>query len=103
MIFLPEFRLLRPATLAEAARLAREPDARVIAGGTGLIPNLRLGLGTPRTLVSLDALEELRGIDISERGCRIGAGVTLQAVSEDSRIPTALREAARSVAAPTHR
>lgn len=103
MIFLPEFKLVRPATLAEAARLARQPDTRVIAGGTGLIPNLRLGLGAPRTLVSLDGLEELRRIDISNRGCHIGAGVTLQLLSEESRIPAALREAARSVAAPTHR
>jgi len=103
MIFLPEFKLVRPATLAEAARLARQPDTRVIAGGTGLIPNLRFGLGAPRTLVSLDGLEELRRIDISNRGCHIGAGVTLQLLSEESRIPAALREAARSVAAPTHR
>jgi len=103
MIPLPEFTLLRPKTLADAARLARQPGARVIAGGTGLIPNLRLGLGAPRTLVSLDGLEELRRIDISGRGCSIGACVSLQTLFEDSRMPTALREAARAVAAPTHR
>ena len=58
MIALPAFRLMRPATLAEAARLAAEPDARLIAGGTGLLPNLRLGLGKPRTRVAVDQLEE---------------------------------------------
>jgi 4-hydroxybenzoyl-CoA reductase subunit beta len=78
MIALPQFTLLRPTSLAEAARLAAEPQARLIAGGTGLIPNLRLGLGAPRTLVSLEALEELRRIEISERGYRIGAAVSLQ-------------------------
>jgi len=103
MIPLPEFTLLRPKTLAEAARLARAPNARLIAGGTALIPNLRLGLGAPRTLVSLDRLEALRRIDISDRGCSIGACVSLQTLSEDSRMPTALREAARAVAAPAHR
>jgi len=103
MIALPQFTLLRPATLAEAARLAAEPHARLIAGGTGLIPNLRLGLGAPRTLVSLEALEELRRIEISERGYRIGAAVSLQALSDNKRLPAALREAARSVAAPAHR
>ena len=103
MIALPQFTLLRPATLAEAARLGAEPHARLIAGGTGLIPNLRLGLGAPRTLVSLEALEELRRIEISERGYRIGAAVSLQALSDNKRLPTALREAARSVAAPAHR
>jgi len=103
MIALPQFTLLRPATLAEAARLAAEPQARLIAGGTGLIPNLRLGLGAPRTLVSLEALEELRRIDASEAGWRIGAGVSLQALSEAEKLPAALREAARLIAAPAHR
>jgi 4-hydroxybenzoyl-CoA reductase subunit beta len=103
MISLPEFILLRPATLADAARLARQPHARVIAGGTGLIPNLRLGLDAPRTLVSLDALEELRRIDISERGWHIGAAVTLESISNLNQVPAALREAARSVAGPGHR
>jgi 4-hydroxybenzoyl-CoA reductase subunit beta len=103
MISLPKFSVVRPATLAEAARLARQPDTRVIAGGTGLIPNLRLGLGAPRTLVSLDALEELRRIDISDRGCHIGAAVTLEEISNRKGLSAALREAARSVAAPSHR
>ena len=103
MITLPHFTLLRPATLAEAARLAGAPDARVVAGGTGLIPNLRLGLGAPLTLVSLDALEELRRIEVSPHGTRIGACVSLQILSEEPGIPAALREAARSVAAPAHR
>ncbi|HEU4922478.1 MAG TPA: FAD binding domain-containing protein [Burkholderiales bacterium] len=103
MIALPAFRLMRPATLAEAARLAAEPDARLIAGGTGLLPNLRLGLGKPRTLVSLDQLEELRGISHSSSHLRIGAGVTLAQLSRLKDIPDALREAAKSVAAPGHR
>jgi 4-hydroxybenzoyl-CoA reductase subunit beta len=103
MIALPRFTLLRPASLDEAARLAREPQARLIAGGTGLIPNLRLGLGVPRTLVSLEALEELRRIEVSADGWRIGAAVSLQALSEEENLPAALREAARSVAAPAHR
>ena len=103
MIVLPRFELHRPATLDEAARLAREPQARVIAGGTGLIPNLRLGLAAPRTLVSLEALEELRRIDVSSAGWRIGTGVTLEQLSNQETLPAALREAARSVAAPAHR
>ncbi|HSA89866.1 MAG TPA: FAD binding domain-containing protein [Burkholderiales bacterium] len=103
MITLPAFTLMRPATLAEAARLAAEPDARLVAGGTGLLPNLRLGLGKPRTLVSLDRLAELQGVEISQDGIRIGAGVTLDRISRQKDLPTALHEAARSVAAPGHR
>jgi len=103
MIALPAFKLMRPATLAEAARLAAEPEARVIAGGTGLLPNLRLGIGTPRTLVSLEGLEELRRIDFSKSHLRIGAGVTLQQLCRQEGLPTVLKEAAASVAAPGHR
>jgi 4-hydroxybenzoyl-CoA reductase subunit beta len=103
MISLPPFRLMRPATLGEATRLAAEPDARLIAGGTGLLPNLRLGLGAPRTLVSLDALAELKSLEISANEIRIGAGVTLDKIARQEQLPAALREAARSVAAPGHR
>jgi len=103
MISLPAFRLMRPATLGEAARLAAEPDARVIAGGTGLLPNLRLGIGAPRTLVSLEALEDLRELQIADSGIRIGSCVTLDKISRQEQLPAALREAARSVAAPGHR
>lgn len=103
MIGLPSFALLRPATLEEAARLAADPHARVIAGGTGLLPNLRRGIGAPRTLVSLDALASLRQIETTENGIHIGACVSLQKLAEAPQLPQALREAARSVGAPAHR
>jgi 4-hydroxybenzoyl-CoA reductase subunit beta len=103
MIALPEFTLHRPTTLADAARLAAEPNARLIAGGTALVPNLRLGLGAPQTLVSLDAVKELRRFKVSEEGFRIGAGVTLERIISVEELPAALREAAKAVAAPGHR
>jgi 4-hydroxybenzoyl-CoA reductase subunit beta len=102
-VLLPEFTLLRPRSLAEAAELAANPLARVIAGGTGLVPNLRLGVEAPRALVSLERLGELRGIEFSQSGIRIGACVSLQELCDDARLPDALREAARSVGAPGHR
>ena len=100
---LAPFTLLRPSTLDEAVRLARAPQARVIAGGTGLLPNLRRGIGAPHTLVSLDALEELRRIEVSANGTRIGACVSVQKLVDATNLPDALREAARSVGAPGHR
>lgn len=103
MIGLAPFALMRPSTLEEAARLATEPHACVIAGGTGLLPNLRRGIGAPRTLVSLEALEPLRQLEFSEIGIRIGACVSLQKLADAAKLPDALREAARSVGAPAHR
>ena len=105
-MFLPEFTLLRPATLEAATRLAAEPQARLIAGGTALLPGLRLGLGAPRTLVSLDAISELSRIEPLEGGTRIGACVSLSAILENQNLSKsypAMGEAARSVAAPGHR
>ena len=100
---LAPFTLLRPSTLEEAARLAREPQARLIAGGTGLLPNLRRGIGAPKTLVSLEALPELRDLQILASGIRIGACVPVQRLADAKEMPTALREAARSIGAPGHR
>ena len=103
---LPEFALLRPQMLAQAARLAAEPGAQLLAGGTDLIANLRHGLGAPRRLVSLEGLTALQGIEHSARGVRIGAGVTLARLAQAPELAgagVAAREAAASVAAPAHR
>ena len=100
---LPEFTLVRPRSLAEAAELAANPLARVVAGGTGLVPNLALGLEAPRALVSLERLGELRDIEYSKEAIRIGACVPLRQLCDAERIPNALKEAARAVGAPGHR
>ena len=105
-MYLPNFTLLRPQTLAAAGQLAAEPHARIVSGGTGLLPNLRLGLGAPRTLVSLDALQELRQIERCDGQLRIGACVTLARLAQAEELAgeyAALIEAAAAVGAPGHR
>jgi len=69
---------IRPATLAEAlSLLAEHPDAVMVAGSTdwGVDVNLR-GRRSP-VVIAIDALTELRGIDIGPDFVRIGAGVPL--------------------------
>lgn len=86
--------------------LAGDPDARVLAGGTDLVANLRDGLLAPSTLVDLGAIEELGGIAYETAGVRIGARVTLAQLAADVRIRAlypAIAEAAASVAGPAHR
>jgi 4-hydroxybenzoyl-CoA reductase subunit beta len=105
---LPAFRLVRPGTLAEAsALLARDPGARILAGGTDLVANLRHGLGTPSTLVDLGALADLAGIEDTADGLlRIGAGATLAQLAAHPRIRAAyaaLAQAAAAVAGPALR
>lgn len=102
-MLLPELTLERPRSLGEAAALASRAGARIVAGGTGLLPNLRLGLEAPAVLVSLDGIPELREIETSQTHVRIGAGVTLRQLCDTEGIPLALKEAARAVGAPTHR
>ncbi len=104
---LPQFRLARPRDLAEAtAALAGDPRARVLAGGTDLIANLRDGLVAPSTLVDLAAIDELATLHADAQGVRIGARVTLARLAADPQIRTlcpAVAQAAASIAGPAHR
>jgi len=103
---LPEFTLLRPQALAEAVRLAAEPGAQLLAGGTDLLANLRRGIGAPRRLVQLEGVASLQALERTASGVRIGAGVTLARLAQAPELAgacAAAREAAASVAAPAHR
>ena len=94
---LPEFTLQRPGTLAEAAALlAAEPGARLVAGGTDLLPNLRRGLERPRVLVDLSGLAGFDAVDDeADGGAMLGAGLTLAAHRERRHHRRALAGAGR--------
>lgn len=102
----PQFQLLRPTTVAEAATLLRRPGARLVAGGTDLLPNLRRGLLDPRCLIDIGSMA---GFDVVERhdgSWRIGAGVTLTRLERHAGLAQALPalvQAASQVAGPGHR
>ena len=108
---LPEFRLLRPASVADAvALLAAEPGARLLAGGTDLVPNLRRGIERPPLLVDLGALPGFADFDSSDGSddgaLVLGAGVTLARLALGDGLAAghaALAEAARAAAGPGHR
>lgn len=107
MNLLPEFRTLRPETLAEAVSALSAEGAQALGGGTDLLPNLRRGLGLPTTLVDLGAIGNLAGIAVLPDGSlRIGAGTSLEAIAEDASVRgawSAIATAAALVAGPTHR
>lgn len=80
---LPVFRALHPRSLDEAVRMLSDngPDAMVIAGGTDVIPNLQMGLFTPKFLVDIKPLHHLAEIQFSaNQGLRIGALANLSQV-----------------------
>ena len=60
---IPDLELHQATTLDEAASLmARHaPDARLLAGGTDLLVDLKTGRVAAHHLVSLNGLDELRG------------------------------------------
>ena len=101
------FTVKRPRSLAEAtALLAAQPDARLVAGGTDLVPNLRRGIERPPALVDLSAVQDFAAIVADGDGLWLGAGVTLARLARDPRVLAdypVLAEAARSVAGPAHR
>ncbi len=104
---LPDFRLLRPHSIADAlAARGASADARYLAGGTDLLTNMRRGLVSAQTLVDLGAIDELRRLAVDDGGLTIGAGVTLEKLAAHPMVVAeyaALAEAALSIAGPTHR
>src|ERR1700736_6206667 len=64
----------RPTTVRQAASLlAKEEEAKLLAGGHTLIPTMKLRLAGPKHLVDLSKIEGLSGIEMSGRTLTIGA------------------------------
>ena len=59
-----------PADLAQALEMLKQygPDARVIAGGTDLLPKVKAGVVEFGHLVSLKELKELTAVRFDESG-----------------------------------
>ncbi|HEV2160476.1 xanthine dehydrogenase family protein subunit M [Bradyrhizobium sp.] len=72
------FDYVRATSLAHAIGLLRDdPDgAKLLAGGHTLLPSLKLRLASPALLIDIGGLAELKGIEISDGGIRIGALTT---------------------------
>ena len=102
---LKDFEYHHPSTLAEAvAILAAAPsDARVLAGGTDLIVDLKTGRLQPSTVVNIKSIPGLDGISAVEGGIRIGALTKVTAVEASQLIAEhhpAVHTAASILASP---
>src|SRR5205823_13028569 len=105
MLRLPEFNYIQPHSLKQATKALAElgADAMLVAGGTDVYPKMKRGQFTPRHLISLRALRELKGIRQNQEGLWIGAGESLTTVSNHRLIAKhfpALAHAAESVSTP---
>ncbi len=101
-MILSEIRFHSPQSLAEVFKLLGElKKARIVAGGTDLIVDIKQGLREARDIISLHKIEELKGIEKKDKKIRIGAMVTVQDIISSSLIDQyipALVGAARSMA-----
>jgi 4-hydroxybenzoyl-CoA reductase subunit beta len=101
---LPQFKLLRPRTLDDAlSLLAKHNNARIVAGGTDLIPSMRQKLFEPQYVLDIRNIAELKGIRQQGSGVEIGALTSLTTIEHSDllrrRYPV-LTEAAATVASP---
>lgn len=105
---LPPFRLHQPPDLREALDLLSSlgDEARPVAGGTMLLPVLRMGLMLPSHLVSLQGVEALHGLRAGASGLLVGALTTYDQLARSPQVQQGwplLARAAASVATPAIR
>jgi aerobic carbon-monoxide dehydrogenase medium subunit len=102
------FELSEPASIPEALELlaAADGDARVIAGGTALVPMMRLGLLKPDRLIALHRAADLASMTEAAGTLHVGATVTMAAIRRAPIVRAGwplLAEAAGRVATPAIR
>ena len=102
------FELIEPRSVAEAVEALGRADgeARLVAGGTALVPMLRMGLLRPERVISLHRIAELGRIAVSGGGLHVGAMVTMAAIGRSPEIARGwplLASAAGHVATPAIR
>ncbi|MBI5252144.1 MAG: FAD binding domain-containing protein [Desulfomonile tiedjei] len=103
---LPKFDYRQPESIQEAcAILLDQPDAKVLAGGTDLLVNMKHRVETPSMIVSLKGLRDLDYVRKANGMVRIGALTRLKKVYNDpfvaKKLP-ALAAAASSVGSYHH-
>jgi len=75
MLLLPKFQYHQPVDLKEACEMLASMglEARLLAGGTDLLVNMKKGVESPEHLVSIGELGELQGIHQDGDVLKIGA------------------------------
>ena len=77
------FEYHRPQSVADAAKLlASNTEAKLLAGGHTLIPTMKQRLASPKAIVDLSRVAELRGINKSGNALVIGAMTTHAEVAD---------------------
>ena len=86
---LPKFEYLEPKDVKEVRSLLskKREEAVICAGGTDILVKMKQRVITPKYLVNLKHVEDMRGLEFDEsKGLRIGALVTLEDLSKSLRV-----------------
>jgi 4-hydroxybenzoyl-CoA reductase subunit beta len=106
MMRLPPFRYLAPRSVVDAASMLADagPEAALLAGGTDLLPGMKRRQFSPRVLIGLRGIPDLRGERGDPRsGIAVGAMTSISAIERSEWLRAAwpaLPEAARLIATP---
>src|SRR5689334_15863431 len=104
---LPEFRVLKPATLDDViAARTTHPDSTPLGGGTDLVVNIRRGIVAPPILIDMNGVPELHAVKADAKMIEIGASARLFELAENGGIIAhypVVAQAAAHIAGPTQR
>ena len=95
--------ILMPASVDEAVELLdRQPGSRILAGGTDYMIEVNYGHTEPRSIVSLRAVDALRGWRREGDFIELGAGIRFADILDPqlAKLAPALAQAARTVGSP---
>lgn len=77
------FDVVRPKSVADAVAALGEEEAQALGGGQTLIPSLKQRLAAPSVLVSLAAIDEIKGVSHEGGTVTIGGGTTHGTVARE--------------------
>ena len=74
-----------PTTVEECCKILKEygSDAKILAGGTDLVPRLKNKIWRPKAVVAISKLPDIDTIAVKNDGLELGAGARLRKISLD--------------------
>ena len=78
------FEFEQPTTVADAVKALSEEDAQALGGGQTLLPTMKQRLAMPSKLVSLTAIDEIKGVKKDGDHLVIGGGTTHGTVAREA-------------------
>jgi carbon-monoxide dehydrogenase medium subunit len=79
----------RAASVADAAKLVKSGDSKLLSGGMTLIPAMKTRLAAPSDLVDISRIAALKGVKVSGKSVTIGAATTHFEVASDEKLKKA--------------